>query len=271
MSSIADLKRAIDRAARSGSTKQEIELRGQLGTLLLERGLPEKALSQHQKELALALRTRDVEAEIAARQSVGDILVQLQKFDEAVKSFAIQLKLVSTKPNSAYQVQECLVSIGLAYYEKAMLIVESVDTPLRFKKSDALLSKSLDHFEKSLVHVHSLPEDKRCLLLANVWNNLGNVYCVMLEYNRAVTLYNDALDMARRIHDRPAEARSLHNLGMVYVAQKSYQKAIEYLQLDVALSRRVDHLDSLFDALNALGDAQFKSHMYPCVMLLFLE
>ncbi|WP_353737611.1 MULTISPECIES: tetratricopeptide repeat protein, partial [unclassified Microcystis] len=64
---------------------------------------------------------------------------------------------------------------------------------------------------------------------------LGNVYYSLGEYQKAIEFHQQSLAITREIGDRGGEAASYNNLGTVYRSLGEYQKAIEFYQQSLAI------------------------------------
>ncbi len=70
--------------------------------------------------------------------------------------------------------------------------------------------------------------------LAAVWNNKGNCYAGLLDFEQAITCYHTALQ-----HDKQLQ-EPYSNLGKICVLQKEFDKAISYLQKSLSLGLSSD-------------------------------
>ncbi|MBE8994509.1 tetratricopeptide repeat protein, partial [Microcystis aeruginosa] len=65
----------------------------------------------------------------------------------------------------------------------------------------------------------------------NSYNNLGNVYYSLGEYQKAIEFYQQSLAITREIGNRGVEAKSWFNLGFTYYKLDRISEAKEaYLQ-----------------------------------------
>ncbi|MGI2909842.1 tetratricopeptide repeat protein, partial [Tolypothrix sp. VBCCA 56010] len=67
----------------------------------------------------------------------------------------------------------------------------------------------------------------------------GNAYNSLGQYQRAIEFLQQSLEISREIGDRNGEGASLGNLGNAYNSLGQYQRAIEFLQQSLEISREI--------------------------------
>ncbi|MCL4250158.1 MAG: tetratricopeptide repeat protein [Anaerolineae bacterium] len=92
--------------------------------------------------------------------------------------------------------------------------------------------------------------------------NLGNVYRALAEYQRAIEYHQQALVISREIGNRRDEGSDLGNLGTVYSDLGEYDKAQEYLQQALLISRETGDKDREGNCLGNLGVAYLQLGQY---------
>jgi AraC-like DNA-binding protein len=71
----------------------------------------------------------------------------------------------------------------------------------------------------------------RQLYAARIYNNIGNVYCIFLDYEKGVDYYLKAYDFCRKYLDRETEHDILVNLTGMYTFLKDFKNARKYYRL----------------------------------------
>jgi tetratricopeptide (TPR) repeat protein len=71
---------------------------------------------------------------------------------------------------------------------------------------------------------------------------MGLAYQNLGEYRRAIELFEQALEIARRIGDVRGEGARLGNMGLAYVGLGEYRKAIELYGQHLEIARRIGHV-----------------------------
>ena len=90
-----------------------------------------------------------------------------------------------------------------------------------------------------LVTVYQQQEDQTHWNYAASLTSLGNVYYSLGEYQKAIEFHQQSLAITREIGDRGGEGNSYNNLGNVYYSLGEYQKAIEFYQQSLAITREI--------------------------------
>ena len=68
------------------------------------------------------------------------------------------------------------------------------------------------------------------LRMAMFYNQLGNIYKNMSDFENAMSFHLKALEFREKINDKKGIAQSLNNLGVVNFIDKNYDKAMDYYQ-----------------------------------------
>ncbi|MDJ0580326.1 tetratricopeptide repeat protein [Crocosphaera sp.] len=93
------------------------------------------------------------------------------------------------------------------------------------------------------------------LIIGNIYNQLGNTYQPLGQYQKAIIFHQQASEISRKIGERGREAISLSNLGIAYHALGQYQQAIIYYQQALEIYREIGNRQSEGNALGNLGTA----------------
>ncbi|BAY16432.1 hypothetical protein NIES21_22600 [Anabaenopsis circularis NIES-21] len=85
--------------------------------------------------------------------------------------------------------------------------------------------------------------------------SLGNAYNSLGEYQRAIEFHQQCLEISREIGDRNGVGSSLNNLGNAYNSLGEYQRAIDFYQQSLEISREIGDRLGVGSSLNNLGNA----------------
>ncbi|MDZ8066340.1 MAG: tetratricopeptide repeat protein [Nostoc sp. DedQUE08] len=85
--------------------------------------------------------------------------------------------------------------------------------------------------------------------------SLGNAYNRLGQYQRAIEFFQQSLEISKEISDRNGEGASLGNLGNAYNSLGQYQRAIEFYQQSLEISRETGNRNSEGASLCNLGNA----------------
>ncbi|MCA2716909.1 MAG: tetratricopeptide repeat protein [Microcystis sp. M169S2] len=99
--------------------------------------------------------------------------------------------------------------------------------------------QTLADYYLELVTVYQQQEEQTNWKYTASLTSLGNAYYFLGEYQKAIEFYQQSLAITREIGDRRGEAASYNNLGNVYNSLGEYQKAIEFHQQSLAIEREI--------------------------------
>ncbi|NJR25940.1 MAG: tetratricopeptide repeat protein, partial [Richelia sp. CSU_2_1] len=88
---------------------------------------------------------------------------------------------------------------------------------------------------------------------ARTLNNIGLVYDLLGEKQKALEYYNQSLPLRRAVGDRHGEAITLNNIGQVYSELGEQLKALEYYSQSLPLFRVLDDAGGEASNLNNIG------------------
>jgi tetratricopeptide (TPR) repeat protein len=89
----------------------------------------------------------------------------------------------------------------------------------------------------------------------NILNGLGRAYDSLSEFQRAIDFYNQALELSRKFVDLDGEATSLEGLGNTYFSLGYCQQAIQFHHQALEIARKIGNRDSEATSLINLGNA----------------
>ena len=123
----------------------------------------------------------------------------------------------------------------------------------RSQYQDALASweQALDFYTSDSVLAVFPMESQRAQGM--VWGNIGLVYDDLGDYERAITIQQQALAVARQYQDRAEENRALGNIGVAYLNLSDYGQAEDFFEQQRALAIQIGDRDSEGRALNNLS------------------
>lgn len=88
--------------------------------------------------------------------------------------------------------------------------------------------------------------------------DLGLAHNDIGQLEKAIEYYEQALAISREIRDQFAEGNHLGNLGLAYSAISQFEKAIGYFEKAIPISRKTGNQRGEANHLNNLGDAYFR-------------
>jgi CHAT domain-containing protein/Flp pilus assembly protein TadD len=92
---------------------------------------------------------------------------------------------------------------------------------------------------------------------AKTLNQIGNLYLQISDYPHALDAYNQALPAFRAVSDRRDEATTLNNIGGVYSALGEQQKALDFYNQALPIYHALGDRDGEAASLNNIGTVYF--------------
>ncbi|MCA2510829.1 MAG: tetratricopeptide repeat protein, partial [Microcystis sp. M60BS1] len=122
--------------------------------------------------------------------------------------------------------------------------------------------QTLADYYLELVTVYQQQEEQTNWKYAASLTSLGNVYHSLGEYQKAIEFHQQSLAITREIGDREGEAASYNNLGNVYYSLGEYQKAIEFYQQSLAIKREIGDRGGEASSYGNLGNVYYSLGEY---------
>ncbi|MCA2618359.1 MAG: tetratricopeptide repeat protein, partial [Microcystis sp. M110S1] len=122
--------------------------------------------------------------------------------------------------------------------------------------------QTLADYYLELVTVYQQQEEQTNWKYTASLTSLGNVYNSLGEYQKAIEFHQQSLAITREIGDRGGEGKSYNNLGNVYHSLGEYQKAIEFHQQSLAITREIGDRGGEGNSYNNLGAVYYSLGEY---------
>ncbi|CAF1302278.1 unnamed protein product [Rotaria sordida] len=127
---------------------------------------------------------------------------------------------------------------ALEFYNKALNIWENTKEKNYYQIADCLNNMALEYHQKALsIRKKYLPKDHPDFGAS--YNNIGNIYLCLQEYDLALENYEYSLKI--KIKSLPSYhsslASTLENIGLVYEQKQSFKKALEYYEKAAVIFR----------------------------------
>ncbi|MCS6814053.1 MAG: CHAT domain-containing tetratricopeptide repeat protein, partial [Cyanobacteria bacterium] len=120
--------------------------------------------------------------------------------------------------------------------------------------------RALALYEESLKVLQSLGDP--AVILPQQWNNIARMHQELGNYDMALRFYNQALTIAVHRGDQAGEGTILSNIGGVYAVQMQNQKALELYQAALAIYQEQDLREEEGVALNNIGSVYHDLKQY---------
>ncbi|MBP0013247.1 MAG: CHAT domain-containing protein [Roseofilum sp. SBFL] len=118
----------------------------------------------------------------------------------------------------------------------------------QFKKSQ--FREALASWEQALALYRKISDVQK---VASTLGNLGSVYDILGQSQRAIDYYELELTISQEIGDRQGEANALGNIGTTYQSLGQYQQALDYYQKSLKIERDIQNLQGEAISLGNLG------------------
>jgi len=179
------------------------------------------------------------------------------EYFEAIADYDNALKILNDL-NKEKQETLVLEKIGINYYNKNEIsrALEIFNRALDSMKGDdnyllkgnilkdiGLCHWKLGDKEKALIYYTKAKtfyekEEEDRIVLARLNVNIANVYYYLNNFERSLSYYRDALNIARKIGDSLFIAQILSNMGGVYIQFGEYEEALKNFQEALEIDRR---------------------------------
>ncbi|CAF3393604.1 unnamed protein product, partial [Rotaria sp. Silwood2] len=203
-----DISKSATTAA--SSDKEPIDLFGP-GDHLYSNHEYEKAKEHFQMILNLS----SISAIDSARcySSLGAINIKLQNYEEALKNYDEQLKILiqwKTQNKTEGDIAKCFMSIGMIYW-------------LQYDYAQAL------NYQKQALDILSTTTPIHDLT-SKVYKNIANLYAKTKEFDSALMYFEKALEMD---HQNPKEdhlefGQTYADIGAMFYLKQDYKQALDY-------------------------------------------
>ncbi|MFQ5965702.1 MAG: tetratricopeptide repeat protein [Candidatus Scalinduaceae bacterium] len=172
-------------------------------------------------------------------QKQGWSFVKENKYDKALDVFHQALDLSKEINNKGFK-RTSLTSIGFTY---------------KFLRE---YSKALDFYKQAL-EVSRKHNDKggELIVLLDIAETYN--YPFLSDYPNTLDYYEQALIIAKEIGDKPSEEKCLTSMGLIYMEQEKDEKAVEYLEEALKVSKGMSVREEIWKAQNNLGQLAYFS------------
>ncbi|MBX7218459.1 MAG: CHAT domain-containing protein [Blastocatellia bacterium] len=197
-----------------------------------------------------------------AVQSVDDILNQYQQALAMFESIQCRFGMANTflALGTVYRIHRGRMDLAAQVYEQAKELFHTLnDEPNEMTALNNVAVMEL-YQEKA---IQALPRLDLLLgyyrrggppaTLAQTLNNLGGAYSKLGEYERALELYQEALQLRRKLNNAAGQAETLQNMGMVYSLLFEPRQARTFFEEALPLWQKIGDRRSEVVTLTSIG------------------
>lgn len=202
----------------------------------------------------------NVQGEISQLQALGNVYLNLNKFDDAVIVFNKAILL--SEQYESNSLCSCLGNLSTVYnkindYERAIVILKK-GLPLAIaignKQSEASMlnsfaiayfkkgeyEKAFDFSEKSIIITRQMGDKQgECMSILN----MANLFCKFKDYEKCLEYSKLALEIAKDIGLKQGEAGAYYNIGISYLLKEEQELSIMNFKKSIDISRGISGVD----------------------------
>jgi len=155
------------------------------------------------------------------------------------------------------------------YTEESLLLAEKLDDRalkvLAYQSKALMLTSSGDYSAAMKYDNMSLENDiilKDSTMIARDYNNIGNDYYDLGEYDDAFFYFTQSHRVATAVKDTFRILVAYHNVGRVFKELGQYEVALEHLNLAKKMSEQQNDAEGIPYAYDEIGDVQLRKQEY---------
>jgi len=188
-----------------------------------------KELSFYEQALVIYREIGDREHQVSLIHDIGIVYYHLGKKSEALSHFDQSLKMAKELGNHSVE-EGALANIGLVYYSQG-------DYPkaLYYFDQSSKVSKNIESRNVVQKIVDTVYRKRQGVRL----NNIGSIYRGLGDYSKALSYYEQSLQISQELGGRSDEANALSNIGLVHQDLNDYAKALPYYQKALAKKKEI--------------------------------
>ncbi len=226
--------------------KQSLEIRNKLGLLTstantleniarayLKKNQYDEAISALDKAYEIRVQLYDQLATASTLNEMGNLYNQKGNIAEALRRYLQSLKIRQQIGNSK-EIAKSLTNIGLTYRKLGL-----INNATRYLEQ-----------AKQLINMED-PQEASYILI-----NLGNLYIDQKLYDKALSVFQEALFYREKTGDEIGIAKSLKSLALAQQQQGLFDKAAGNLQKALKIARKLNDGRAIADVLNDLGNLE---------------
>ncbi|MBN3894292.1 MAG: tetratricopeptide repeat protein [Nostoc sp. NOS(2021)] len=119
----------------------------------------------------------------------------------------------------------------------------------RSEKELGKIEPALKHYQQALSQCPVEDETTKSAII----HNLAGIYIQQGQVLIAINLFEQSLEITKRLGKFKGQAATLHNLASIYANQRQFDKANTYLQQVIEIDERLDNLPSKAITLNTIA------------------
>ncbi|MUG95825.1 tetratricopeptide repeat protein [Scytonema sp. UIC 10036] len=281
---LRELKAANPKAS-SYSTSEKIML-ADVGAIYFRMGQYPKSLDFYQQSLAIYKAGDDKIGAIQTLNNIGVVYVNLGDYTQALDSYEQALKNLQDCCSNYLGTKAAIINnlsgtyFSLGQYQKSLKFAEESSTiysKLSSTNSEEINQKDIkliyDYLGQNSQHLQQVTsratvgesfgkDSFQFQGRAINFNNIGQIYLNLSQYDQALKLYEQALKLYKENNFKPGIAASLNNIGRVNTHLGKYPQAIEFNNQALTLYKEIGDRTGEGVTLSNLGQIHQKQNQY---------
>ncbi|XXG69690.1 hypothetical protein AAC387_Pa06g2492 [Persea americana] len=261
-------KASYREASINGNRQEEARWANVIGNILKQRGEYVEGLRWLRIDYDISVKHLPQKDLLPTCQSLGEIYLRLQRFEEALIYQKKHLELAKDT-NDLVEQQRASTQLGRTYHEIFSRCENdnfAVRNAKKYFKTAMELARTLK--ENPLPHKPSLFLKE----FIDAHNNLGMLEMDLDNLDEACKILLEGLkicDDEEVIEDDDARSRLHHNLGSLYIELRSWDKAREHIERDILICKRISHLQGEAKGYINLGELHYRAQKYDDAILCY--
>lgn len=189
---------------------------------------PDSALQIVNKAILLADASGELEQQALSYSRKGVVLQRLGRYDEALKALEKSIQYYQ-KANDNSEIGQVYCNMGIVHKKKG-------DFDLALKAYLMGLEMLTDQTSKAVMY-----------------NNIANIYSLQENYEKAVSYYQEAVELSEKQNDSIGMSRAYQNLGILYSELDSLKIAKTYFKKSLVIEQSIGSEKGLANLNSQLG------------------
>ncbi|CAA0830202.1 Protein TONSOKU [Striga hermonthica] len=252
-------KRAYKAAAAEGNRQEEARWANTIGNLLKNRGEYVEALRWLRVDYDVSIRYLPDKQLLATCQSLGEVHLRLQQYNDALKYQKKHLDLAKHE-NDLIEQQRAMTQLGRTYHEM-FLNSDDDHTAVRNAKKYFISAMKL----AETIKLDPLMRGSFLKEYVDAHNNIGMLELDLDNLEEAERILLKGLDICddeEFNEDIDTRSRLHHNLGNVYLEMRKWLNAKKHIEKDIIICKRIMHRQGEAKGYVNLGELNYRTQRY---------
>ncbi|KAK4775290.1 hypothetical protein SAY86_010225 [Trapa natans] len=253
-------KRSYRIAKEEGNRQEEARWANSIGNILKNRGEYVEALRWLRLDYHVTLKHLSVKQLLPTCQSLGEVLLCLERFKDALVYQKKHLELAKDSGDLVEQ-QRASTQLGRTYHE---MFLRSSDDHISIRNAKKYFRSAMQ-LAQTLKDSAPMGESSFLNEYIDAFNNIG-----MLEFDidnleeAKDTLIKglEICDEEEIPEDNASRSRLHHNLGNVYTELRKWDKAKDHIEKDILICKKIKHCQGEAKGYINLGELHYRVQKY---------